>query len=63
MIEALKAENEETLSGHLGLHNINTIIKLTYGAKYGVSAERPDEGGTVMTVVLPYIKGKEDIHN
>jgi two-component system sensor histidine kinase YesM len=54
MIAALESENTEALSGHLGLNNINTIIRLTYGERYGVSAARPEEGGTLMTVVLPY---------
>jgi two-component system sensor histidine kinase YesM len=61
MIAALESANPEALSGHLGLNNINTIIKLTYGEKYGVSAMRPDEGGTLMTVVLPYsLTGTDD---
>ena len=54
MIAALESADPEALSGHLGLNNINTIIKLTYGERYGVSATRPEEGGTLMTVVLPY---------
>ena len=54
MIAALESEKTEVLSGHLGLNNINTIIRLTYGERYGVSAARPEEGGTLMTVVLPY---------
>ena len=53
MIEALKNDDPEKLSGHLGLNNINTIIRLYFGKEYGVNAMRPDEGGTVMTVILP----------
>ncbi len=59
MIAALENASPETLSGHLGLNNINTIIKLTYGEKYGVSAMRPEEGGTLMTVVLPFTLERE----
>ena len=59
MIAALESTSPEALSGHLGLNNINTIIKLTYGEKYGVSAMRPEEGGTLMTVVLPFTLERE----
>ena len=61
MIAALESADPGALSGHLGLNNINTIIKLTYGERYGVSATRPEEGGTLMTVVLPYsLTGTDD---
>ena len=61
MIAALESASPEALSGHLGLNNINTIITLTYGERYGVSAMRPEEGGTLMTVVLPYsLTGTDD---
>ena len=53
MIEILSADDPETLEGHLGLGNVNTIIRLYYGKEYGVKAGRPEEGGTVMTVTLP----------
>ena len=54
MIKALENDDIAALSGHLGLKNINTIIRLNYGREYGVSAKLPEEGGTVMTVTLPY---------
>jgi two-component system sensor histidine kinase YesM len=58
MIKALGSRDPEALSGHLGLKNINTIISLYYGEKYGVNAERPEAGGTVMHVLLPEIRDK-----
>ncbi len=62
MIAALSSKDPEALSGHLGLNNINTIISLYYGNDYGVTAKRPAEGGTVMTVRLPYSEetGEQD---
>lgn len=61
MIAALSSKDPEALSGHLGLNNINTIISLYYGNDYGVTAERPAEGGTVMTVRLPYSEDIEEV--
>ncbi len=60
MIKALGSRDPEALSGHLGLKNINTIISLYYGENYGVSAERPEAGGTVMHVLLPELR-KHDL--
>ena len=54
MLTALNKDDPETLKGHLGLNNVNTIIRLYYGKEYGVIAVRPSEGGTVMIVTLPY---------
>lgn len=54
MMQALNNDDVETLKGHLGLNNVNTIIRLYYGKDYGVMAFRPSEGGTVMIVTLPY---------
>ena len=54
MIKALNNDDVETLRGHLGLNNVNTIIRLYYGKEYGVMAFRPTSGGTVMIVTLPY---------
>ncbi|WP_024866053.1 sensor histidine kinase [Butyrivibrio sp. FCS014] len=54
MLNALNNDDPETLKGHLGLNNVNTIIRLYYGKEYGVMAVRPTQGGTVMIVTLPY---------
>jgi two-component system sensor histidine kinase YesM len=54
MMQALNNDDVETLKGHLGLNNVNTIIRLYYGKEYGVMAFRPTNGGTVMIVTLPY---------
>ncbi|MBP3824133.1 MAG: histidine kinase, partial [Butyrivibrio sp.] len=54
MLTALNNDDPETLKGHLGLNNVNTIIRLYYGKEYGVMAVRPSEGGTIMIVTIPY---------
>ena len=53
VVEALANDDPSTLEGHLGLNNVNTIIRLYYGKEYGVSARKAKEGGTVMKVLLP----------
>ncbi len=60
MLEALSREDAAALEGHLGLKNVNTIIRLYYGKEYGVMAIRPTEGGTVMIVTLPYLESEPD---
>ena len=53
MIKLIETDDPEALKGHLGLKNVNTIIRLYYGSEYGVSAKRT-ETGTEMTVRLPF---------
>ncbi len=53
VVEALANDDPSTLEGHLGLNNVNTIIRLYYGKEYGVSARKAEEGGTIMKVLLP----------
>ena len=46
--------------GHLGLYNVDTILRKHYGEQFGLSLEnRPDGAGTVVTAVLP-LHYKED---
>lgn len=53
MIKLIETDDPEALKGHLGLKNVNTIIRLYYGSEYGVSAKRTGTG-TEMTVRLPF---------
>lgn len=39
--------------GHLGLSNVDTIIRLYFGDEYGIKAKRLEEGGSIVTVTLP----------
>ncbi len=55
MIKALENDDPEALKGHLGFANVNTIIRIYFGKEYGVSAERPETGGTVITISLPVL--------
>lgn len=46
------------ISGHIGLYNVDTIIRLHYGEEYGLHVERPEEGGTLVVLELPAGKGE-----
>ena len=54
MIAIIESDDISKLEGHLGLNNVNTIIKLYYGKSYGITAERLDVGGTRMMITLPF---------
>ena len=60
MIQVLESDDLGSLEGHLGLNNVNTIVKLYYGKDYGISAKRLEEGGTKIMVVLPFNKEEEN---
>lgn len=53
MLEAINTHSGSRLEGHHGVYNVDTIIRLNYGDRYGVTAKsRPaDEAGRGMTVV------------
>ena len=53
MIALIEADDPAALEGHLGIKNVNTIIRLYYGKEYGVHATRL-ENGTEMKVTLPF---------
>lgn len=47
--------------GHLGLYNVGEIIRLNFGAGYGIAAQRLMQGGTRINVCLP-MQRKEPEH-
>ena len=60
IIEWLQTENFTENTGHLGLYNVNKIIKLYFGLEYGLKATVEDGIGTTVTIVLPIRKEKID---
>lgn len=58
-IERINKRRWDELSGHIGLYNVDTIIRLHYGEDYGLQAEALEKGGTKMTIVLPINNLKE----
>ena len=55
----LRNRDREGLEGHIGLLNVDTIIRLNYGNEYGLTAERTGESGTRVTITLPAMAVKE----
>lgn len=52
----LKERSRENLQGHIGFYNVDTIIRLHYGTRYGLYAENQAEGGAKVRVTLPVVR-------
>ena len=50
----LNREPEEVLAEHVGLYNIQKVVRLTYGADYGLEIYSSPESGTAVVVKIPY---------
>lgn len=49
------SHDKEAFRGHLGLHNVDTILRKNYGESFGlVLRNLPDNGGAEVTASLPY---------
>ena len=65
-MDAINHRRQEQLVGHIGVSNVDTIIRLTYGEEYGIHMERIggiDENeskvhGTKVTLRLPVRYGE-----
>ncbi len=53
------ADNAIASSAHIGLNNVNSRIRLKYGAPYGVSVESEPGQGTNVTILLPASREEE----
>lgn len=53
MFVRINTHNWEGIRGHLGLSNVDRIVRMNYGDRYGLRAERPAEGGTRIQILLP----------
>ena len=51
--------HEEIPGGHLGLNNVDRIVRLSYGEKYGLRAWRNEDGGSSVQLRLPMEKGED----
>ena len=52
-------QHQDIPGGHLGLNNVDRIIRLYYGAGYGLSAANGEGGGSCVTLRLPMTKGED----
>lgn len=52
-IAKLKTDNHKERKGHIGIRNVERIIKLNYGETYGLSVKKGDEKGTKVIMTFP----------
>ena len=57
----LNSEDKRVPGGHLGLFNVDSIVRLHFGAKYGISARSAPGEGSCVQLRLP-IRREEDRH-
>lgn len=53
MVAAINRGDAREAGGHLGIYNVNSIIKLHFGAQYGISASSAPGRGSRVSVRLP----------
>lgn len=53
VLKRLNSRDRERLSGHIGFYNVDMVIRLHYGDGYGLQAERRQEGGSCVRILLP----------
>lgn len=52
--ESFERDLTNEYTAHVGLYNIQKVIRLTYGAPYGVQIESTEGQGTSVTLTIPY---------
>lgn len=61
ILDCLNSPDARITGGHLGLNNVNRILRLYFGDGYGLSAISKPDQGSILCVRLPY-KKEEDPH-
>lgn len=54
VMKCLDREPEEVLAEHVGLYNVQKVVRLTYGPAYGLEIHSCPERGTAVTLKIPY---------
>lgn len=54
VLQRLEQEPDEVLAEHVGLYNIQKVIRLTYGPQYGLEIRSSPQAGTTVTLTIPY---------
>ena len=56
VIDRLNNGGLQEHTGHIGLGNVDRIIRLHYGEGYGVKIQRQEQGGTLVILTFPFRK-------
>ena len=59
MVDWINSPAPAKRDGHLGLYNVIQILKIYYGATYGMHAQ-VEEDGTTVTLRLPFRKDENN---
>ena len=54
MMQFINTHQWKQIDGHIGLYNVDSILRLHYGVNSGLHAQRLKEGGTLIQITLPY---------
>ncbi len=60
LVEKLNSPDKRILGGHLGLYNVDSIIRLHFGSEYGITARSAEGEGSCISVCLPVMRREED---
>lgn len=56
VIDRLNSKGLRERTDHIGLGNVDRIIRLHYGDEYGVKISKPEQGGTLVIMLFPLEK-------
>ena len=54
MMKFINTHQWKQIDGHIGMYNVDSILRLHYGVNSGLHAQRLEEGGTLIQITLPY---------
>ena len=54
MMHLINTHQWNQIDGHIGMYNVDSILRLHYGVNSGLHAQRLEEGGTLIQITLPY---------
>ena len=54
MMQFINTHQWKQIDGHIGMYNVDSILRLHYGVNSGLHAQHLEEGGTLIQITLPY---------
>lgn len=61
MLHRINTHDWNGIYGHIGLYNVDMILRLNYGAESGLAAENKEDGGASITLKIPYREEDADV--